>query len=60
MLRVVQAIVSGLEVTYANYGLGGMASVFQVLEIAHTHFWTKDLADPAGLESNILSQVQRT
>lgn len=56
MLKVIQAIVTGLEVTYANYGLGGMASAFQVLEIAHTHYWTKDLSDPAGLESNVLSQ----
>ncbi|BES98893.1 uDENN [Nesidiocoris tenuis] len=57
MLKVLQAVTSGLEVTYANYGLGGMASAFQTLEIAHTHYWTKDLTDPAGLESNLLSQV---
>lgn len=57
MLKVIQAIVTGLEVTYANYGLGGMASAFQVLEIAHTHYWTKDLTDPAGLDSAMLSQV---
>ncbi|XP_024084924.1 MAP kinase-activating death domain protein isoform X2 [Cimex lectularius] len=57
MLKVIQAVVYGLEVTYANYGLGGMASVFQVLEIAHTHYWTKDLTDPSGLDSNILSQT---
>lgn len=25
----------------ANYGVGGMSSAFQVLEISHTHFWTK-------------------
>nr|XP_014294410.1 MAP kinase-activating death domain protein isoform X5 [Halyomorpha halys] len=56
MLKVIQAIVTGLEITYANYGLGGMASAFQVLEIAHTHYWTKDLSDPAGLESAMLSQ----
>uniref|UniRef100_A0A146KS47 MAP kinase-activating death domain protein n=1 Tax=Lygus hesperus TaxID=30085 RepID=A0A146KS47_LYGHE len=57
MLKVIQAVTCGLEVTYANYGLGGMASAFQVLEIAHTHYWTKDLTDPAGLESNLLSQT---
>ncbi|XP_034242501.1 MAP kinase-activating death domain protein isoform X3 [Thrips palmi] len=43
MLKVLGAVVSGLEVSYANYGLGGMASAFQVLEIAHTHYWTKDM-----------------
>nr|XP_023015235.1 MAP kinase-activating death domain protein [Leptinotarsa decemlineata] len=43
MLKMMQAIVHGLEVTYSNYGLGGMASAFQLCEIAHTHYWTKDL-----------------
>ncbi|XP_054268868.1 MAP kinase-activating death domain protein isoform X4 [Macrosteles quadrilineatus] len=54
-LTVLQAIVKGLEQTYSNNGLGGMASVFQVLEIAHTHYWTKDLAD-GGLDPSMLSQ----
>lgn len=50
MLKVLGAVISGLEVSYANYGLGGMASAFQVLEIAHTHYWTKDLEnDTLGL-----------
>ncbi|KAG8235675.1 hypothetical protein J437_LFUL015733 [Ladona fulva] len=66
MLKALQAIVHGLEVTYTNFGLGGMASVFQVLEIAHTHFWSKDLADQpqgsletpsAGGTSALLSQA---
>ena len=59
MLKVIQAIVFGLEMTFANYGLGGMTSAFQVLEIALTHYWTKDFSDPAGLESALLSQVMR-
>lgn len=45
MLKVLQAIVHGLEVTYSNYGLGGMASAFQLHEVAHTHYWTKELTD---------------
>lgn len=45
MLKVAQAVVHGLEVTYSNYGLGGMASAFQLHEIVHTHFWTKELLD---------------
>ncbi|XP_071452693.1 MAP kinase-activating death domain protein isoform X9 [Hetaerina americana] len=49
MLKALISVVHGLEVTYTNFGLGGMASVFQVLEIAHTHYWSKDLADqPQG------------
>lgn len=47
ILRVLQAVVHGLEHTYSNYGLGGMASVFQMTEMAHTHYWSKEIA---GLE----------
>lgn len=56
MLKLLQAIQHGLEMTYSNYGLGGMASVFQMQEIAHTHYWTKDVAD-AGLTSDITQVV---
>ncbi|XP_045480868.1 MAP kinase-activating death domain protein isoform X3 [Harmonia axyridis] len=45
MAKIVQAIVHGLEVTYENYGLGGMASVFQLHEVAHTHYWSRDVTD---------------
>lgn len=45
MVKCLHAVAHGLDVTYANYGLGGMASVFQLMEIAHTHFWSKDLTD---------------
>ncbi|KAG8035487.1 hypothetical protein G9C98_006933 [Cotesia typhae] len=45
MLMCLQAVASGLAHTYNNYGLGGMASVFQLMEIAHTHYWSKDLND---------------
>lgn len=43
ILKVLLAVVHGLEVTFSNFGLGGMASVFQLTEIAHTHFWTKEI-----------------
>ena len=45
ILRVLQAVIHGLEVSMANYGVGGMSSAFQVLEISHTHFWTKDMLE---------------
>lgn len=38
MAKLLSAIIYGLEQTYANNGLGGMASAFQLLEIAHTHY----------------------
>jgi hypothetical protein len=42
MLTLVKALVHGMEHTYQNQGLGGMASAFMLLEIIHTHFWVKD------------------
>lgn len=45
MLKCCQAIAHGLDTTYSNFGLGGMASVFHLMEIAHTHFWSKDLTE---------------
>lgn len=41
MAKLLSAIIYGLEQTYANNGLGGMASAFQLLEIAHTHYWVQ-------------------
>lgn len=47
----------GLEFTYSNYGLGGMASAFQLQEIAHTHYWSKELSDSSVTDnpSHLLS-----
>ncbi|XP_029633967.1 MAP kinase-activating death domain protein isoform X5 [Octopus sinensis] len=45
MLTVLRAMVHGLEYTYTNYGLGGMASAFMVLEILHTHYWLKEVGN---------------
>nr|CAH0111902.1 unnamed protein product [Daphnia galeata] len=45
MLKMLIAVTAGLEQTYINHGSGGMASSFQLLEIAHTHYWTKDISD---------------
>lgn len=45
MLKCVQAIAHGLDATYSNFGLGGMASVFHLMEIAHTHYWSKELIE---------------
>ena len=42
MTNILRAVIQGLEVTFENNGLGGMASTFQLLEIAHTYYWVKD------------------
>lgn len=49
LAKCVQAVAHGLDHTYSNFGLGGMASVFQLMEIAHTHYWTKELNETAGV-----------
>ncbi|XP_037249613.1 MAP kinase-activating death domain protein isoform X31 [Falco naumanni] len=41
MLDLLKCTVLSLEQSYANAGLGGMASVFGLLEIAHTHYYNK-------------------
>lgn len=57
MLKCLQAVTHGLAHTYNNFGLGGMASVFQLMEIAHTHYWSKDLSEGSGFDSSLMSQV---
>jgi hypothetical protein len=42
MTNILRAVIQGLEVTFENNGIGGMASTVQLLEIAHTHYWIKD------------------
>ncbi|XP_076175443.1 rab3 GDP-GTP exchange factor isoform X3 [Ptiloglossa arizonensis] len=56
MLKCLQAVAHGLGHTYNNFGLGGMASVFQLMEIAHTHYWSKDLPE-GGFDSSMMSQA---
>lgn len=60
MLKCIQAVAHGLEGTYNNFGLGGMASVFQLMEIAHTHYWSKDLSETSdhATTSLLSSQVK--
>lgn len=58
MLKCILAIAYGLEVTYANFGLGGMASVFQLMEIAHTHYWSKDVIETGDHTSASLLSSQ--
>jgi hypothetical protein len=42
MTNILRAVIQGLEATFENNGAGGMASTFQLLEIAHTHYCLKD------------------
>uniref|UniRef100_A0A914HJY1 MAP kinase-activating death domain protein n=1 Tax=Globodera rostochiensis TaxID=31243 RepID=A0A914HJY1_GLORO len=42
-LKLLQACVSGLDASFHTPGSNGLASLFHVMEIAHTHFWTHKL-----------------
>ena len=54
ILKILVTIVSGLELSVSNSGLGGLSSAFRLLEVAHTFFWTKDMLDNVqnGLHPN--------
>ncbi|XP_066275893.1 MAP kinase-activating death domain protein-like isoform X3 [Branchiostoma lanceolatum] len=43
MLAVLKACVVGLEHSHENHVPGGVSSAFGVLEIAHTHYYTKEV-----------------
>ncbi|XP_053143587.1 MAP kinase-activating death domain protein isoform X26 [Hemicordylus capensis] len=69
MLDLLKCTVSSLEQSYANAGLGGMASVFGLLEIAHTHFYNKEpekrkrsptdgAITPVGKDPNLAMRVE--
>ncbi|VDK47699.1 unnamed protein product [Anisakis simplex] len=41
-VKVLQTCIVGLENSFNTPGSNGLASLFHVLEIAHTHFWAKE------------------
>ena len=63
---MLKTLTGGLELTYQNQGVGGMASAFMVLEIMHTHYWEKEVSGstksenskPSSLVSIISCQIQ--
>ncbi|KAI3386650.1 hypothetical protein SNEBB_002320 [Seison nebaliae] len=60
-VKLCQLIIHGLERTYANNGLGGMASAFQLLELAHTHFWQKiEKASSQNINSTVPSTTMNS
>ena len=57
MLSLLKAFIHGLETTFQNYGLGGMASAYMVLEIAHTHCWTKEHVGSNKSDTSLTPEV---
>ncbi|XP_056382487.1 MAP kinase-activating death domain protein isoform X26 [Hyla sarda] len=60
MLDLLKCTVSSLEQSYANAGLGGMASVFSLLEIAHTHYYNKGTEQPKQVLDNADTEEKRS
>ncbi|XP_067655848.1 MAP kinase-activating death domain protein-like isoform X1 [Haliotis asinina] len=57
MLAMVKAIVHGLEHTFQNHGLGGMASAFMVMEILHTHYWAREITSSNRSDTSLTPDV---
>lgn len=55
MLKLLNAVVTGLDQSYTHMGTGGMASVFCALEMAHTHYWAKETTEDGKGESSLTS-----
>ncbi|CAG2102176.1 unnamed protein product [Medioppia subpectinata] len=51
MAKLVSAMIAGLERSYCDQGGGGMASALPILEIAHTHYWAKEVDDSARADT---------
>ena len=65
MLEVLKAAVYGLEVSVENEGIGGIASAFQFLEIAHTHYHGRDIREQSSRlrdddEMSVISNADST
>ncbi|XP_040265136.1 MAP kinase-activating death domain protein isoform X7 [Bufo bufo] len=60
MLDLLKCTVSSLEQSYANAGLGGMASVFSLLEIAHTHYYNKGTEQPKQVPDSSDTEEKRS
>ncbi|CAJ0563972.1 unnamed protein product, partial [Mesorhabditis spiculigera] len=56
-VKVLQACLAGIELSFNTPGSNGLASVFHVLEIAHTHFWSRDDGSmtPASQPNSVLN-----
>ncbi|CAD6188935.1 unnamed protein product [Caenorhabditis auriculariae] len=56
-VKMLKACLDGIEVSFNTPGCCGLASVFHVLEIAHTHYWTKGEDNAATPNSSAPSTI---
>ncbi|VIO87749.1 Regulator of presynaptic activity aex-3, putative [Brugia malayi] len=56
-LKVLQTCIAGLECSYNSSDSNGLASLFHVLEIAHSHYWTKEteVTSPQSASRSLLN-----
>uniref|UniRef100_A0AC34GSX0 MAP kinase-activating death domain protein n=1 Tax=Panagrolaimus sp. ES5 TaxID=591445 RepID=A0AC34GSX0_9BILA len=54
-IKILQACILGLEHCYNTPGSNGLASMFHVLEIAHSHYWAENDATTPGSGISSLS-----
>ena len=67
LLKVINAMIYGLEQNYFHHASSissssGMASTFAILEIAHTHFWVKEMTaeEKASMAATTATCSQRS
>ncbi|CAB3400657.1 unnamed protein product [Caenorhabditis bovis] len=56
-VKILKACLEGIEVSFNTPGCCGLASVFHVLEIAHTHYWCMSGGDTAITPSSSVSST---
>lgn len=52
MLKLLGGVIFGLEQSFLHNGSGGMASTSNILEMAHTHYWAKDVNDDLAMKGD--------
>lgn len=58
-LKILQGCLAGLENSFNRPISDGLASLFHVLEIAHTHFWSdSDVKSPSSGISSLVNFVR--
>lgn len=56
LIKLCLAVVYGLEQSYLHNKLVGMASVFSLLEIAHTHYWSRSPSRDEKEKSKLITR----
>lgn len=58
-VKMLQHVIGGLEHSFHHFGLGGMASALQCLEIAHTHYWSREVTEEHRLDASTTASLSQ-